>query len=608
MDSFSFPPYAPAYLINFVLTMFIVVVALRRRRAQGALAFAGVMSTAAVWSFAQFFESGATTVQSRIFWSQVQYIGATTVSVAWFTFAIRYSGIRFLEGRRIAVLFIFPAITLALVWTNSLHHLIWTEVRIVDGPIILAVYDHGLWFWLHILYSYALVITGSVLLIRESIYAPRLRQYQTLALVTGAVAPLIANVMYLLELTPLPGLDLTAFAFTVTGLLYLPALYNLRVLDITPVARGAIIDQMSDSVIVTDTQHRIVDVNAAVGELLDVNISDWLGQPLAEALSAFPELTTLGADSHQAQIIITTATKPSRTLDVRRTALNNRHNHPIGTLFLLRDITQFRLAEQQSFDLALEHERVRLLSRFIRDASHEFRTPLAVINTSLYLMERSPDAMAQRVQQEKIEAQVKRIDGLLDDMLTMSRLDEREPLTLTDVDLNALIREVAEAERNQAVRQPTIHVQLAETLPPVRGDKAQLQRVIESLLRNALDYTSCEGTITLRSSERGEFIVFALSDTGAGMDTTAQRHVFERFFRSDEAHTTPGLGLGLPIARAIVEAHGGAIEVTSVPGNGSTFTVQLPAQGASSSAVTPAAPHRLVAPLRPANEPAIETP
>ncbi|MBL8146872.1 MAG: PAS domain-containing protein [Anaerolineae bacterium] len=608
MDSFSFPPYAPAYLVNFFLTIFIVVIALRRRRAQGALAFAGVMSTAAIWSFAQFFESGATTVQGRIFWSQVQYIGATTVAVAWFAFAIRYSGLHFLEGRRIAVLFIFPAITLTLVWTNSLHHLIWAEVRIVDGPIILAVYDHGLWFWLHILYSYTLVITGSVLLVRESIYAPRLRQYQTLALVTGAVAPLIANVMYLLELTPLPGLDLTAFAFTVTGLLYLPALYNLRVLDITPVARGAIIDQMSDSVIVTDTQHRIVDVNAAVGELLSTDISGWFGQPLAEALSVFPELAALSADNDQAQVIVTTATTPARTLDVRRTALNDRHNQPVGTLFLLRDISQLRLAEQQSFDLALEHERVRLLSRFIRDASHEFRTPLAVINTSLYLMDRSPDAAVKHAQQEKIEAQVKRIDSLLDDMLTMSRLDEREPLTLTNVDLNALIRETVEAMRNPAVRQPAIHLNLAEALPPVRGDQAQLQRVIESLLRNALDFTNCEGTVTLSSSERGDFIIFSLNDTGAGMDATAQRHVFERFFRSDEAHSTPGLGLGLPITRAIVEAHGGLIEAVSAPGKGSTFTVQLPARPLSPAPERPAAPYRLHAPLHPRSEPAIETP
>ena len=608
MDSFSFPPYAPAYLINFFLTIFIVVVALRRRRAKGAVAFAGVMCTATVWSFAQFFESGATTVESRIFWSQVQYIGATTVSAAWFTFAIRYSGIRFLEGRRIAVLFIFPAITLTLVWTNALHHLIWTDVRIVDGPIILAVYDHGLWFYLHILYSYALVITGSVLLIRESIYAPRLRQYQTLALVTGAVAPLIANVMYLLELTPLPGLDLTAFAFTVTGLLYLPALYNLHVLDITPVARGAIIDQMSDSVIVTDTQHRIVDVNAAAGELLNVDISAWVGQPLTQALAAFPELAALGTNSQNAQVIVTTTTTPARTLDVRRTFLSDRHNEPVGTLFLLRDITQFQVAEQQSFDLALEHERVRLLSRFIRDASHEFRTPLAVINTSLYLMGRSPDASVQSAQQGKIEAQVKRIGGLLDDMLTMSRLDEREPLTLTDVDLNALIREVTEAERNQATRQPTISLQLAPTLPAVRGDKAQLRRVIENLLRNALDHTHCEGTITLSSRERGDFIVFTLNDTGAGMDATAQRHIFERFFRSDEAHSTPGLGLGLPIARAIVEAHGGLIEAVSAPGKGSTFTVQLPAQPPAPVPDKPSMPYRLNAPLHPRSEPAIETP
>ncbi|MFN8379168.1 MAG: histidine kinase N-terminal 7TM domain-containing protein [Anaerolineae bacterium] len=608
MDYF-FPPYAPAYLVNFFLTGMVAIIALRRRQAPGAVAFAGAMGAAAIWSFAQFFESGATTAAGRILWSQIQYIGATTMSVAWFIFAVRYARVHFLEGRRVALLFIIPAITLALVWTHPLHGLIWTDVRVINsGPTPLAVYEHGLWFWVYASYSYILVITGAILLVRESIYAPRFRQYQTFALVAGAVAPLIANAIYLLGLTPIPGLDLTSFAFTISGLLYLPALYNLRILDIAPVARGAIIDQMSDSVIVTDMQNRIVDVNAAVAGLLGADTSTWIGQPLEQALMKIPELAGMGTNGQPAQAVVTTSTTPVRTVDIRRTTLNDRHGAPVGTLFLLRDITQFRLAEQRSFDLALEHERVRLLSRFIRDASHEFRTPLAVVNTSLYLMERSPDPAIQRQQRDKIVAQVNRINGLLDDMLTMSRLDEREPLTLTDVDLNALIRQAVETERAQSDKVPTIQLQLAQPLPAVRGDAAQLRRVVENLMQNAIEFTGSEGTITLTTSERGEYVVFSLSDTGIGMDPTSQRRVFERFFRSDEAHSTPGLGLGLPISRAIVEAHGGVIEVVSTPGKGSTFTVQLPAQSAAPSTERTAPPYRLTTPLRPRSEPVIETP
>jgi signal transduction histidine kinase len=606
--SYHFPPYAPAYLINFLLTLAIAFVAWRRRRTPGALAFTGVMLCATVWSFAQFFESGADTLQGKVFWSQVQYLGGAFVSTFWFVFAVRYSGVHFAEGRRVMWLFVIPLITLGLAWTNPLHQLVWARIDLTPAALpVVAIYHHGFWFWIFATYSYVLVITGSVLLIREAIYAPRIRQYQAAALVAGALMPLMANLIYILGLSPFPGLDLTSFSFTLVGLLYLPAMYSLRVLDVTPVARGAVIEQMTDAVIVMDAHGRIADVNAAVQSLLDLPTDDWLGEPLTTALAAFPAIVALGADTKPAQAVISVPGHPDCFLDIRKTPFTDKRGQPVGALFLLRDITQMKRAEQQSFDLALEHERVRLLSRFIRDASHEFRTPLAVINTSLYLMDRAQDPAVQRAQRDKIAAQVNAVNGLLDEMLTMSRLDEHEPLSLSNVDLNGLIRATVDEERAAHSVYPSVTLALADPLPPVRGDEAQLRRVVENLLRNAAEYATPGSSIALVTHERGGYVVFALSDTGIGIDPTTQRRIFERFFRSDEAHTTPGLGLGLPMARAIVEAHGGRIEVSSALGQGTTFTVQLPAQPAAGADRVPL-PARLAAPLHPQSSPAVEAP
>ena len=605
---YSFPSYAPAFLANSLLTALITVVAFRRRPAPGATVFSYAMALATFWSFTQYFESGSTTAAGSLFWTQIQYIATTMMPATWFLFAVRYCGLRFLEGRGAAVLFIIPAITLVLAWTNPLHSLIWTDVSAAPGQVPFVHYEHGLWLWFYAIYSYILVIAGSMLLVRESMYAPVMRRHQAIALVAGAMAPIVANAIYMLDLSPIPGLDLTPFAFTLSGLMYLPALYNLHVLDIAPVARGAIIDQMSDSVIVTDTQNRVVDANAAAANLSETGTGSWIGQRLEQALAAFPELARMGTGDQPEQAVLTIPATPERTLDVQKTPLTNRHGIPVGTLFLLRDITQFRLAEQRSFDLALEHERVRMLSRFIRDASHEFRTPLAVINTSLYLLERSANPDIQHAQCEKIAAQVSRINHLLNDMLTISRLDYGEPLTLIDVDLNALLSQVVDAAHGQSDTLPVIRLDLGEPLPAVRGDVAQLRRVVENLLTNAIDHTCPEGTITLSSATAGEFVVISLSDTGAGMDMDTQHHAFEHFFRSDDAHSTPGLGLGLPMTRAIVEAHGGTIEVMSAPGKGSTFTVQLPAQAPAPAPQQTAVPYRVTAPLRPGSEPIIERP
>ncbi len=606
--TFDFPGYALAYLINTFFAVALAIAALRRRHTPGAAAFAGVMLAASIWSLAQFFEAGTDTVASKVFWSQIQYIGVVAVPPLWLLFAVRYSRSHLLDGARVYLLWIIPLITLALVWTNPLHSLVWTQIELLPGDQNVAVFTHGLWFWMFAVFAYSMVIGGSALLVRACLNAPRVRQYQTAALVAGALAPLVANVIYLMQWSPLPGIDLTAFAFTFTGLLYLPTLFGLGVLDLTPVAREAVVEQMSDAVLVVDASGRIADLNASVAALLGVNTQSWLGVPFTEALAAFPELAALGGAEAPEQSVITLSANPPVYLSAQRTTLKDGKARPIGTLLLLRDITQVKVAELHAFDLALEHERVRLLSRFIRDASHEFRTPLAVVNTSLYLMDRQTDPAQQRTQRDKIAAQVDHLNTLLEDMLTMSKLDDREPLALSDVDINALLTDIVRSASLSSSRRPTVSLDLAEGLRPVRGDAAQLQRALDSLFSNAIQYTAEGGAIQIATRERGDFILITLQDTGIGIDHGAQSRIFERFFRSDDAHTTTGLGLGLPIARAIIEAHGGMIEVQSTPGQGSTFTLQLPAQAVAAPTQPPAVNGRLYAPLHPSTTPAVETP
>ncbi|HYO88991.1 MAG TPA: histidine kinase N-terminal 7TM domain-containing protein [Candidatus Limnocylindrales bacterium] len=609
--TYDFPSYTLAYLVNTFITLALALVALRRRRAPGAAAFAGVMLAAAIWSLAQVFEAGSVTISSKLFWSQVQYIGVVSVPPLWFLFAVGYTRSHLLDGRRAWLLAIIPAITLVLVWTNPLHGLVWSNIELVPGSPNVAIFSHGLWFWIHTIFSYVMVISGSILLVRESIYAPRIRQYQTLALVAGALAPMLANIVYLMGLLPWQGVDLTTFAFTVTGAIYLPTLFGLRVLDLMPVARGAVVEQMGDAVLVLDGDGRIADFNPAVMTLLSVNVSAWIGQPFSEAMTAFPALVALGDADAPAQTIITLRTEPPVVLDVRKTTLHDSKARPIGALLLLRDITQFKVAERREFDLALEQERVRLLSRFIRDASHEFRTPLAVVNTSLYLLDRQTDPALQRAQREKIAAQVERLNSLLEDMLTMSKLDEGESFALSDVYVNGLWTGIVEAGCGHQEKQVTVSLELDETLPPVRGDALQLHRAFANLFCNAVQYSIEGGSIRISTRERGGFVVISLHDTGIGIDHIAQNRIFERFFRTDEVHATTGMGLGLPIARAIIEAHGGVIEVQSAPGQGSTFTLQLPAyapEPAANGQASAVMSRRLAEPLRASSTPSIETP
>lgn len=605
--TFDFPAYSLAYLLNTGLTMALGVIALHRRRAPGAAAFASIMLFAAIWSFTQFVESGMLTIAGKLFWTQLLYIGVVTVAPLWFLFAVRYTHSPLLNGKRVWLLAIIPTITLILAWIHPLTDLIWTDITLVPGNPHIAIFSHGAWLWVHAGFSYILVIAGSVLLVRESIYAPRIHQLQSLALVVGALAPVIANLIYLADLFPMSGFDLTPFGFTLTGLIYLPMIFGLRMLDLTPVARGAVIDHMGDAVLVLDHSGRIVDMNPASGQILGVNINQCMGKPMSAALAIHPELAALSSDDVPLQSVVLLAVDPPIYIDVRKTALNDGKARPVGTLLLLRDVTQSKLAEQRAFDLALEQERVRVLSRFIRDASHEFRTPLTVINTSLYLMNRQSEPTLQHVQHDKIAAQVERLNTLIDDMLTMSKLDEGESFSLVDISINGLLANIIEAACGKQSKRVAVSLDLAENLPLIRGDAAQLHRAFTNLFCNALQYTPEEGHVDMRTRERDGIVVITLSDTGPGIDQANQARVFERFFRTDGMHSTSGIGLGLPIARAIIEAHAGVIELQSQPGQGSIFTIQFPALHPRSSNSLPVQ-RRLTNPLLLPGAPAIEAP
>jgi len=244
---------------------------------------------------------------------------------------------------------------------------------------------------------------------------------------------------------------------------------------------------------------------------------------------------------------------------------------------MIRDITERMEGEQRRIDLALERERVKILASFITRASHEFKTPLAVIGTNAYLIGKAsdPDDTAKRLNQ--IEFQIENLTALVNTLTTMATLDSGEHLIHTRLDVNELIRQVNHSLQS-LVHNAKLDVVLEMDEKPllVRGDSEYLHQAIEQIWQNAIRYTHTGGTITVRSNIDADNAIIKISDTGVGIEADARNHIFERFYRADPTDMTRGFGLGLPIAKAIIEEHDGTIAVESEPGKGSTFTVSLP--------------------------------
>ena len=219
--------------------------------------------------------------------------------------------------------------------------------------------------------------------------------------------------------------------------------------------------------------------------------------------------------------------------------------------------------------------------RFVADASHELRTPLTNIEGYAEMLEEwaleDPETALKSV--EAIREESKRMRRLAEELLVLARGDEGAPLEFKLQDLGAIAEEATRTARGAAGSRVTVEYAHPEHAIIATFDRNRMRQALSILLDNAIKYTPEGGEIRVWTRERNGQVEVAVSDTGVGIPEEHLPHVFERFYRVDEARTRGGAGLGLAIARQIADAHGGTIEVQSTPGGGSTFVMRVPRGG-----------------------------
>ncbi|GII88345.1 two-component sensor histidine kinase [Sphaerisporangium siamense] len=242
-------------------------------------------------------------------------------------------------------------------------------------------------------------------------------------------------------------------------------------------------------------------------------------------------------------------------------------------------------ARESAAEARRSEERMR---RFIADASHELRTPLTSIRgfAELYRHETPDLAEAARLL-SRIEAEAARMGLLVDDLLLLARLDQHRPLERDPVDMLSLVAGAVLDARTLAPDREIDLLRLDDADDPVTviGDEPRLHQIIANLIANALRHTPPGTPFHVAIGNLGPLVVVEVADQGPGLRPGDADRVFERFYRADPARTRTGnggTGLGLPIAAALTHAHDGTITVTSAPGHGTTFRVELPAAGGAS--------------------------
>jgi len=346
----------------------------------------------------------------------------------------------------------------------------------------------------------------------------------------------------------------------------------------------AIIESISDAVIVFDLSGNVVLVNPGVERTFGIPYRQWMRcnldghnlPPLAERdlevmQTVFQEVCRARTELIGGQELVTRAFKvPGRVVVASFASVLLHDLEPVNIVAVFRDITR-------------EVELDRMKSQFIAMAAHELRTPMTSIKgyVSLLVTEKAgPLNDLQRQFLRIVSANSNRLAALVNDLLDLSKIEaEGLKLNLASESMADIVAEVVLAlQQNIKEKEQTLIVDVPADLPEVQADRDRMIQVVTNLISNAHKYTPKGGTITVKGWCENGHLLLDVRDTGIGIAPADRERLFSRFFRAENAIATQegGTGLGLVITREIIERHGGQIQVESELGQGSTFRISLP--------------------------------
>ena len=246
---------------------------------------------------------------------------------------------------RLIPLFFLPAfLTIGLAFTNQWHHLIWTGFTPGPAGSNSLIYEHGPWFWLEIFIIYTIIFCATLVLIRNTLKMRGPYRIQTTTLLIASICPWVGTFMYLF-FNPFPGLDLTAISFTFTGVILLLSMLRFQLLDLAPIARETLVENMRDGVLVLDERDRVIDFNATAQTLFDNLSTSSLGQGINELLADRQNILESLRETDDKLIELPLTNAAWQYADIQIAPLRRKKDKTIGKLVIFRDATSRKLAE-----------------------------------------------------------------------------------------------------------------------------------------------------------------------------------------------------------------------------------------------------------------------
>ncbi len=346
--------YYTILMIGIVLTLIMsaAYVIWRLRRVPKASVGVLIFLMGAVWALGFVLEMVSTDLPSKLFWVKIKYVGIATVPTALLIFTLQHTRQKkWFTPYNLLLLSIAPTTMLVLTFTNEYHHLIWRSVELDTGSMYSElVRSFGVGYWIYITYTFVLSFFACFLLIRMLIRGRRLYRWQASGPLVAISIALLFGVVDLLHLRPFKNIDIGPLGIAVAGLIMVWGIIRWRLADIVPLARGAVLDSMTDSIIVLDEENCIVDLNPHAQQLIGTTGSKVIGQPVEQVWPAWVNLIKPDVNGAVGKEVELNLGDGRRIYDVRVSPLVDWRGDLVSQVAILRDITERKEAEKLLYE------------------------------------------------------------------------------------------------------------------------------------------------------------------------------------------------------------------------------------------------------------------
>jgi diguanylate cyclase (GGDEF)-like protein/PAS domain S-box-containing protein len=330
-----------------LVSILVAILALRHRHTFGALSLGLLFLAISEWALAVGLETSAVGLESKVFFSKIEYIGSLASPVLFLIFSLEYTQQRTWLNRPVTFLFFaFPLLILLAALTNEQHGLIWTGFSFLPEGSNILVYEHGPAFFAMLIYDYAMLLAAVGVLLQSWKRSRRPFRLQTGILLASLLFPFLGGLIYGLNIGPFAGYEITPVLFLISGILIAIAILKLRLFNLVPIARETLVENLSDGILVLDPDERIVDMNKAARRLIGVTELEALGRPAEVVLKAHPELIRRLRLNQAVRSEVRLETLPPRILELNISLLRGWNRKVGGRLVTLRDVTERRQTEQ----------------------------------------------------------------------------------------------------------------------------------------------------------------------------------------------------------------------------------------------------------------------